>query len=167
MGTSISDSWRLTLNMLLAALLLVLFSVGAQAAAPAGYTQVGSKWYQYSSNPMTYNNAKWWCYAKQGVLARPLDETENSLLSGFLGRKSVYIGVNDIDQEDSWYYSNLEDNSVKKADYLNWNDGEPNGLGEWKDEDCVVMKGNRKHKWVDVHCSKAFKALCQYDETII
>merc|ERR1711962_916063 len=112
-----------------------------QLEVPSQYTKVGDKWMVASS------------------------ESFNQAIADFMKPDHVLIGVNDLDTEDEFYFSEgADNNSAEKVIWTNWNNetyggAEPNDNGN---EDCVVMRSNKDYRWNDIQCWKPFRALCEW-----
>lgn len=76
------------------------------------------------------------------------------------GRRS-WLGITDADEEDVWRTVRGGD-----ADFVAWNDGEPNDAGA-VGEDCAIVLGrfdpeNAQGAWNDVDCAELRPYVCQW-----
>jgi len=136
----------------------------SQIQVPEVYTKVGDKWMVASQESFNQDEARSFCAKHDGFLARPKSPEENKAIADFMGGDHVLIGVNDLDKENEFFFSNGTSNSAEKVTWTNWNDAkyggsEPNNHGN---EDCVVMRANKDYRWNDVLCWKKFRALCEW-----
>jgi len=136
-----------------------------QLEVPSQYTKVGDKWMVASSESFNQDDARSFCANNNGFLARPRSLEENQAIADFMKPDHVLIGVNDLDTEDEFYFSEgADNNSAEKVIWTNWNNetyggAEPNDNGN---EDCVVMRSNKDYRWNDIQCWKPFRALCEW-----
>lgn len=127
----------------LAAALVLAASAATSAARPAAAIDVG-QWHQ---NPATGHFYAWLSYlpwdqaeafaiSVGGHLATVNDAAEESWLAATFPGENLWIGFNDVAEEDTFVWA-----SGEPAGYTNWCPGEPD---DWQDvggEDYVAMNG--------------------------
>ncbi len=102
---------------------------------------------------LPWQAASEFCQALGGWLVAVDSRGENGFLDR-LGLDDRWIGLNDIDQEGEYRWSNGQG-----TDYRNWNRGEPNN---WEDsEDCIEML--RNERWNDLGCEESLPFICETD----
>jgi len=138
--------------------------LGAQQYTSA----IGDKWVLASSVKMNYENAQKFCADNHGVLIRPASAEEINGFkriiedNGFVeenGMGSAYTGLNDIDNEGTWVYSDSTSNNGGDATFFNWHTGEPNGN---RGENCVVLAAHKDYTMNDITCNDERRVLCEY-----
>ena len=110
----------------------------------------GSSYY-CSTSPATKYSAISMANSFGGHLASISSQEENDLLAGFLNTQCALIGLNDIDSEGTFTWSNGE-----PVTYTNWADYQPNNGNN--SEDCTVLCVDG---WYDTHCGIAFEYIME------
>ncbi|XP_071827139.1 macrophage mannose receptor 1-like isoform X2 [Apostichopus japonicus] len=68
---------------------------------------------------------------------------------------NYWIGLNDLNSEDSWEWSDGSTNS-----YTNWNSNEPNNSNDR--ENCAAMRWSEDGSWNDADCDTTYYFICKY-----
>ena len=107
---------------------------------------------------MNFEDAMIKCQSDGGFIASILSEKDQEHLKELLKATSdvgtVYIGINDREEEDVWQWVDGSPYGFK-----NWNVGEPN---DWdSDEDCTHTNGGG---WNDIACSSEENFVCKLYE---
>uniref|UniRef100_A0A8D0BTN0 C-type lectin domain-containing protein n=1 Tax=Salvator merianae TaxID=96440 RepID=A0A8D0BTN0_SALMN len=124
------------------------------AAFPGGQI-VGNKVFITSGYEGNFDDLKQRCLQAGGQLASPRNAAENTAIQQIvvLYKKSVFLGITDIQSEGKFKYLNGE-----AIVYSNWQQGEPND--EKGRENCVEVYGNGK--WNDRSCGEKKLILCEF-----
>ena len=100
-----------------------------------------------TSNDIDWNDSRQECISRGYNLATVRSLEENTLMySTVTDSDSCWIGLNDIDTEGTYVWTDGSD-----SNYTFWGDGEPNN---GNDEDCVHLTGP---KWNDLRCTTKLK----------
>ena len=121
---------------------------------PNDYTFVENSWgnsFYKTYDKMNYLDAKSQCESDGAFLATPRSEEENAFIFSLLSGESMWIGVNDIDENGKFVAVNGD------LTFTKWNAGEPNGRccpngvhiinervvpnGFWNDDRLGALKG--------------------------
>lgn len=95
-----------------------------------------------------------------GTLVSIQCEQQNSLVNNLRGGSRVWIGFNDRDTEDTFKWTDGEDEGFRK-----WYGNEPNDSGE--NEDCTEMwNSGSGGTWNDRNCDTNLKAVYQTESPI-
>ncbi|XP_072020401.1 macrophage mannose receptor 1-like [Amphiura filiformis] len=121
------------------------------------YGMYGDYCYLMNAALSEYEPARTMCQMQSSDLASIRDLNENNYIMSFINALSsetrVWIGMNDLDQE--MYYSWTDGSDVT---FTNWAYYEPNNSGE---EDCVEI-WQEKGRWNDVPCTGYnFASVCK------
>lgn len=116
--------------------------------------KVGKKYFVSSGKIMSLDKAKALCSQFQASVATPRNAEENAAIQR-IAKDRAYLGVTDERTEGLFV-----DMTGKRVGYTNWNDGEPNNVGDG--ENCVVLLSNGK--WNDVTCSSSFLVICEFSD---
>ena len=108
---------------------------------------------------MTYHDAVSQCESDGALLAFPRSEAENSFIANLFPSSglTIWIGINDIDEEGNFVSSDGRDLVFTK-----WGPDEPNGNNNenaaalWKSS-----SGNRY--WLDAPVTTPYKVVCFYE----
>ena len=103
---------------------------------------------------MTYTSAKARCESDGAFLAVPRSDAENDFIAGLFPGLSIWIGINDINQEG--VYVAVDGRSIS---YTKWYSGEPNNAG---DEDGVHINAGWNGYWNDHDVSTPVNFVCIY-----
>ena len=99
---------------------ILVRKVESDTANPADYTFAENAWgnYYYKIYPssMSYLNAKAQCESDGATLAAPRSDAENDFIIGLLPGQNIWVGIDDIDQENRFVYGDGSDVS-----YTKWN----------------------------------------------
>ncbi|XP_072038583.1 CD209 antigen-like protein A [Amphiura filiformis] len=122
-----------------------------QSACDWGWKEYNGKcYYIQAPSVQSWDYARTTCQAKGGDLVVINNQAEND----FLRRKLIssgghWIGLTDAESEGTfvWVDTTFARTGGKDLLYTNWQDGEPNQLGE---EDCITMSTGG---WNDEDCS--------------
>merc|ERR1712241_1470145 len=117
------------------------------------------KCYSYSPNPLGYSMAGEKCAELNMYLAMPKSKEENDKINGFMST-NAWIGVNDRINEGRYVYPN-----GNVITYNNWApDGNPDN---WRNEDCVHLRGMELGEWNDVGCDYwEIPYICEYSDKV-
>ena len=94
-------------------------------------------------------------------------------MADFVGENHIFgwIGATNMDNPGimTWYMSdepvNTNDQLITDdANYENWKKGEPRGMDNDDNDDCLSIKSDTK-QWHDTTCSRNNYAICQYRNT--
>ena len=104
----------------------------------------------------TWHEAREVCQLYGGDLAsvasKQDEEKINQLLSAFVNHEGFWFGLNDIETEGTYVWSD-----GSEYFYTNWKDGEPNNSGG--NEDCMLA--GLGMKWVDAPCGGKAYSVCR------
>lgn len=155
------------LNLAVAATMIICSAAlpANETSARAGYedntwVQFENLYYYYSTETLTWFDARQYCYELGGTLARPRTKTINDFLLGVVQPNNTevwpaWIDLTDIEQESNFRYSDGSDPS-----FTNWIDGEPNNTGGI--EDCVTYGHvTESQTWNDLNCERELRFICE------
>jgi len=111
----------------------------------------GHKYY-CSMFPTTWEYAEDYCQQYGGYLATINSSQENYMLSNFLTIQSAYIGLNDVNQEGNFEWSNGE-----PLTYTNWYPGQPNDYLQGQDY-CEILNNGQ---WNDQYDYKKLEFIME------
>ena len=104
---------------------------------------------------LNWQDARQRCQEYFGDLASITSKQEEELytkvLVGFSYAEEFWIGLNDIDNEGKFVWSD-----GRNYNYTSWSDGEPNN---YLNEDCTIL--SRSLKWNDGLCHYRFYSICR------
>ncbi|KAM7410036.1 hypothetical protein PAMA_001481 [Pampus argenteus] len=129
------------------------------------WTSVECWSYYYSSNTMTWKQARAWCKEHYTDLVAIQNQDEIKHLNTWLPRKRTYywIGIRKVNNIWTW----VGTNKALTPEATNWAQNEPNNANnveiEGKSEDCVeiyIKRDMEPGKWNDERCDKPKTALC-------
>ncbi|XP_070941988.1 CD209 antigen isoform X4 [Macaca nemestrina] len=89
----------------------------------------------------------------QLVVIKSAEEQNFLQLQSSRSNRFAWMGLSDLNQEDTWQW--VDDSPLSTSFKQYWNRGEPNNIGE---EDCVEFNGNG---WNDDKCSAAKFWICK------
>ncbi|CAH1270774.1 PXDN [Branchiostoma lanceolatum] len=151
------------------AVAMATVAVSRPSLAPArvcsqGWSKHGSRCFRVFTNSVNYAGAKAACRSKGGSLAMPKDKPTNDLLvglrNGISRSASVWIGLNDIQQEGRFVW---EDGQVLGS-FHDWASSEPNNQPDGN-ADCVFIEKATSLvfaiKWRDYACNGRFGFICE------
>ncbi|XP_066477047.1 pulmonary surfactant-associated protein D [Tiliqua scincoides] len=116
---------------------------------------VGNKVFVTSGYEGTFDDLKQRCLQAGGQLATPKNADENAAVQEIvvLHKKSVFLGITDIQTEGKFKYLNGD-----AIVYSNWHPGEPNN--DKGNENCVEVYVTGK--WNDRSCGEKRLILCEF-----
>ncbi|XP_042315904.1 pulmonary surfactant-associated protein D-like [Sceloporus undulatus] len=131
------------------------FSKYQKVATFPGGRIVGNKVFVTSGYEGNFDDLKQRCQQAGGQLASPRNAAENTAIHEIvvLYKKSVFLGITDIQTEGRFKYLNGE-----AIVYSNWQAGEPNN--DKRQENCVELYSNGK--WNDKSCGEKRLILCEF-----
>lgn len=77
------------------------------------------------------------------------------MLRYYFGFEKLWIGSNDIVRENEFIWSDGQ-----RFNYTNWAPGEPSGIHNGYNEDCIVIN-SLEGKWSDEYCLNAYPYICK------
>ncbi|XP_052086392.1 perlucin-like protein isoform X4 [Mytilus californianus] len=115
---------------------------------PNGWKLFSDHCYLFVYKPITWMDARTECQNKGGYLVKVENGHEETWLTSEL-KDEVWLGMNDIQNEGHWRWS---DNSF--VSYTNWRYSEPNG-GRWENCGCYCKNSCywTSFNWNDRSCS--------------
>ena len=120
---------------------------------PAPWISLSTGCYQFLEEKMTWNEANAACNNISGHLVDVETEEEQVLLvaerkkSRYNRFKYMWIGLNDVDDEGVWRWSDSA-----KATFSSWGPGQPNSSGG--EQDCATMDfSSYDGSWNDFWCN--------------
>ncbi|XP_062989222.1 pulmonary surfactant-associated protein D [Elgaria multicarinata webbii] len=131
------------------------FSKYQKVAVFPGGQIVGNKVFVTSGYEGNFDDLKQRCLQASGQLATPRNAAENAAVQqiAVLYKKSVFLGITDIQTEGKFKYLNGE-----AINYSNWLQGEPNN--DKGTENCVELYVNGK--WNDKSCGEKRLIVCEF-----
>ncbi|KAJ8030095.1 Macrophage mannose receptor 1 [Holothuria leucospilota] len=132
----------------------------SRGSCPAGWSYFDNFCYLFNETDQNFQTGEATCASYGGHLVSIHSVEEESFLSLRLSDfTSYWIGLNDINREDQWEYTD-----GTELDFVNWSENEPNDDGEG--EDCVEMRGYTwdRGMWNDVSCDTPYLGvICKVD----
>ena len=133
--------------------------MGAVYQCCPGDEAQGSSTFTFHAGPATYAEARADCQARGVDIASIHSAEENADAFALTNRRDTWIGINDMQTEGTWVWS---DGST--VGYTNWAPGEPNSYEG--DEDCAIFwSGGEYWKWYDAYggqnCNARLAYLCR------
>ncbi|XP_033108741.1 uncharacterized protein LOC117110226 [Anneissia japonica] len=116
--------------------------------------------YKFITSKQVFKDSRDMCVAQNAELVSIETQAERDYLLALqndLFRTSALIGLNDIDVENSWKWT--DGATLQRDDFQDWASGEPNNLDPG--EDCVIMKTSGQ--WRDVRCDAITRAICELE----
>ena len=119
--------------------------------------------YFFENSKMGHSLAKEKCHGHtvdgaKGRLFEPRSLSTNDLVfSKFVsvhGNQNIYIGIDDIDQQDKWVYSSFRE----QAKFTNWEKGQPNA----GNAHCVHFWNAHPKLWGDIGCNDNLASICEF-----
>ncbi|KAF4115375.1 C-type lectin domain family 10 member A-like [Onychostoma macrolepis] len=107
-------------------------------------------YYYISSGWKSWTESRRYCTDRGGDLIIIDNREEQEFVNNMSGGADVWIGLTDIDEEDTWKWV---DGSRLTSGF--WSFGEPNGH---RGENCAL---NNPSGWADYPCNNAFKWICE------
>merc|ERR1712218_66188 len=92
---------------------------GVKASCPdngSGWIEIGDSCYLVSNDSISWYEAQEFCWQNGGYLTEIDSMEEDLAIYDGLGDQFYWIGLNDIEEEGKWVWSE----SHREADYLNW-----------------------------------------------
>jgi len=127
------------------------------AVARFGYEMVGGRYVKYHDQQLNWTDAYQVCRNEGAQLITVRDDaTTDWLISRY---NTIWIGLTDHVEEGVWEWVD-----GAKANYTNWNPGEPNNW--WGSENCVAVNYASfvwwsPGKWSDRSCSTEVRFACE------
>ncbi|XP_053407988.1 perlucin-like protein [Mercenaria mercenaria] len=124
---------------------------------PNGWMTHDSSCYHFSHDTEEWASAVAICKILGGHLVEIDDATENLYLvsQAKLLNKSFWIGLNDLQEENSWVWVN----SNTPASYTHWHPGQPdNGASN---ENCAHLYPGFSFSWNDKQCYTHYNYICE------
>ncbi|XP_051788972.1 E-selectin-like isoform X2 [Erpetoichthys calabaricus] len=115
--------------------------------------------YHYSSNKMTWNQARVWCKTRYTDMVAIQNKGEIAYLNEILPQVKGYYWIGIRKMKGNWTWVGTNKSLTKEAE--NWAENEPNNGRN--NEDCVEIYIKRQidaGKWNDEDCTKSKTALC-------
>ena len=104
---------------------------------------------------MTYNAAKTKCESDGAFLAIPRSEAENHYIADLIPSANIWIGINDIDQED--VFVAVDGSGIT---FAKWDSDEPNNYKG--NENAVVIRSWNNDTWNDYNENKQERFVCSF-----
>ncbi|XP_033127012.1 CD209 antigen-like protein 2 isoform X2 [Anneissia japonica] len=147
--------WILAVNYLFLPITAV-YSQGDNGTGlcPHSWTSFEGSCYIFLSQTKTWEDANSRCKEENATLVTISSAEENNLVSHHTDSCGlrIWIGLNDIDVEDTWQWLSNE-----TSNFSSWGQNEPNNINN---ENCVELHCNGK--WNDVDCESAYNsAFCE------
>nr|XP_055075152.1 hepatic lectin-like [Misgurnus anguillicaudatus] len=142
------------------------FNASSCKLCEEGWTSYGGKCYFFSSEKMTWFEARDLCAGSKAHLVTINSKAEQDLLVSKIN-ETHWIGLNDQETEGRWVWVNnqtLEEAGVKfwlikavNSEPNNWTGDNPSG------EDCACLGFERAHlnSWFDASCEYKKKFICE------
>ena len=135
------------------------YGMGAVYQCCPGDEAQGSSTFTFHAGPATYAEARADRQARGVDIASIHSAEENADAFALTNRRDTWIGINDMQTEGTWVWS---DGST--VGYTNWAPGEPNSYEG--DEDCAIFwSGGEYWKWYDAYggqnCNARLAYLCR------
>ena len=115
--------------------------------------------YLFCENQIAWGAAFDFCAQQQFTLTSIQSQAENEVLFAQMqmyGFSDTWIGLNDLNQEGSFEWSDQS-----PMNYTRWGEGEPNDAGG-NGEDCgIILMENRQSRWDDRACSRQYSYICE------
>ncbi|XP_060570423.1 perlucin-like protein [Ruditapes philippinarum] len=126
-------------------------------SCPNGWSTHNSACYLFSHDTEDWANAVTLCQILGGHLVEIEDDIENQYIvaQAKLYNSAFWIGLNDLQEENSWMWVNSND-PVK---YANWAPNQPDNGGQ--DENCVHLYPGFSYHWNDFPCHKLNHYICE------
>ncbi|KAG9356086.1 hypothetical protein JZ751_000930 [Albula glossodonta] len=128
-----------------------------QGTCPSGWYSNNGRCFKYVATKTNWADAERTCQNMGGNLPSVHSEAEHNFLKTLFkgisgGEDAFWLGLSDCHQEGWWFWSD-----GSKVDYLKWNTGEPNNLG---DEDCLHTSFGSQKGWNDIPCKNSYAFIC-------
>nr|P07439.2 RecName: Full=Lectin BRA-3; Flags: Precursor [Megabalanus rosa]BAA02556.1 lectin BRA-3 [Megabalanus rosa] len=140
-------------------LLVVVFAITtAECTCPGNldWQEYDGHCYWASTYQVRWNDAQLACQTVHpgAYLATIQSQLENAFISETVSNNRLWIGLNDIDLEGHYVWSNGE-----ATDFTYWSSNNPNN---WENQDCgVVNYDTVTGQWDDDDCNKNKNFLCK------
>ncbi|XP_066502466.1 lymphocyte antigen 75, partial [Hoplias malabaricus] len=139
-------------------LCLTLSSLSALGECEKGWRAYQERCYFFSSDRLTWHEARAECEKKGSHLMSIHDIHERTWVSTQIGTSIYWFGLNDIVSEGNWEWS---DGSVFYPYLSFWRPGQPDDYND--NEDCGQVDGNSNGRWNDEHCTAQRQYICKQD----
>ncbi|XP_075711505.1 perlucin-like protein [Rhinoderma darwinii] len=117
---------------------------------PSGWKPIGLFCYYFSTDDLSWDNARDECIRKGAALAFLKNKEEADGLKSYIEQGRYWIGLRRDEEPQKWKWV---DGSM--LSYSNWHDGEPNNIHV---EHCAESKSG---KWNDLTCESKLKYACK------
>ncbi|KAJ8260442.1 hypothetical protein GJAV_G00182190 [Gymnothorax javanicus] len=124
---------------------------------PQGWVQFYSKCYFFSNERKSWTESRIDCIKQGADLVIIKSKEEQDLISRNSKYYDRWIGLSDTVTEGTWLWV---DGSPLQGGF--WGSGEPNDQYHYRGTDCVVT-AEREKAWVDTHCKKIGRFICETD----
>ena len=101
---------------------------------------------------VNYTAAAAQCESDGSFLAIPRSEAESDFIADLIPNEHIWIGINDIEQEENFVSVDGSDIS-----FTNWNSGEPN---DWSSNEDGVEINFNDGRWNDLSVNEERKFVC-------
>ncbi|XP_068202899.1 perlucin-like protein [Palaemon carinicauda] len=140
----------------LASGLMKMFSFLASDYLPCdeGWLKLGSSCYFFSKDNFTWHESREKCIAMNSDLVKVTTDEENNFLRDHLEGYIFWVGLNDIDVEDTYVWT---DGTPYKMIKSWWAPGQP----DYSHERCINYWASKDNRWNDSRCSNTFRYICE------
>ncbi|KAJ8337086.1 hypothetical protein SKAU_G00383060 [Synaphobranchus kaupii] len=124
---------------------------------PSEWSEHAGRCFHFVSEKRDWAESEINCQHLGGNLASVHNADEYSFLRDLVNqhgsnKPSFWIGLADAVKEGTWLWSD-----GTKVDFILWNSGEPNNVGE---EDCVQGNWHDTNGWNDLSCNRDLPSIC-------
>ncbi|XP_037069239.1 lectin BRA-3-like [Pollicipes pollicipes] len=141
--------------MIRTAVLTAFLAAVAATPCPNRWLANGGFCYLASTYTASWREARTACNAMGAGsdLVSIHSNAENDVVASYLGARGAWIGLNDLDSEGHFVWSD-----GSQLSYANWQDGQPNNF---LDQDCVNIVEDNSGQWDDNHCVEKKDFVCK------
>ncbi|XP_022111926.1 alpha-N-acetylgalactosamine-specific lectin-like [Acanthaster planci] len=147
-------------SLVLTAVVSTVFASCGPFLCPPGYTKWQTNCYKLFDEVKNWAAAEQRCVADGAHLASVHSAAENNFvnqmaLQGTAGGQETWIGLNDLQTENSFVWTD-----GSPIDYTNWELDEPNDF--YPGEDCSHLNHVASNgEWNDFYCDQEFRFICK------